>query len=143
MNKSVISVLKKYSGLDYAETYKPCNKSILEESARLLVDSGHAWSEELTSFYLTTNGFYYDGIYIFPVRSDESEENPDLLLRNVEWNISERLPGCIVFGRSDEEVYVFNQNENKYQILDFTGWDEYYAFESMAELFEFVISERT
>lgn len=65
------------------------------------------------------------------------------MVRNVEWNISERFPGCVVFGRSEEEVQVFNHNENKHQILDFTGWNEFYTFESMAKLFEFVIPERT
>ncbi|MBK6345349.1 MAG: hypothetical protein IPF68_05330 [Bacteroidales bacterium] len=142
MNASVNSLLKKYAALELAETYKPCNTQILEESYGLLVKSGHAWSDELSSFYLHSNGFFYNGIYIFSVRSDETDEYYDILVRNVEWNISERLPGCVAFGRSDEEIYVFNQNENKYQILDFTGWDEYYAFDSMAELFEFVVSER-
>ena len=142
MSNTIVQVLNKYAKLKYAETYKPCSKEILEDSSRLLAGSGHAWTEELTDFYLISNGFYYNGIYIFSVRSPETAEHLDIHVRNVVWNISERLPGCLAFGRSDEEVYVFNQNECRFQILDLTGWDEYYAFDSLAELFEFVVSAR-
>jgi hypothetical protein len=142
MSKTISALIKKFSGLEYAETFKPCEPGILEESAGLLTESGHAWSPELNEFYKISNGFFYDGIYIFSIRSDEREQNYDLLVQNVQWDISDRLPGCVLFGRSDEEVYVYNEPENKYQILDFTGWDEYYAFDSLAGLFEFVVSER-
>jgi hypothetical protein len=142
MSKTITSLLKKYSALEYAETYKPCETQILDESSRLLIESGHAWSPELSEFYKISNGFFYNGIYIFSVRSEEREEHYDLLVQNVQWEISERLPGCVLFGRSDEEVYVYNEPEKKFQILDFTGWDEYYSFDSLAELFEFVVSER-
>ncbi len=142
MSKTISSLLKKYSTLEYAEIYKPCEIKILDESSGLLIESGHAWSPELSEFYKISNGFFYNGIYIFSVRSEEQEEHYDLLVQNVQWDISERLPGCVLFGRSDEEVYVYNEPEKKFQILDFTGWDEYYAFDSLAELFDFVVSER-
>ncbi|HOP14619.1 MAG TPA: hypothetical protein PLH09_11645, partial [Lentimicrobium sp.] len=67
----------------------------------------------------------------------------DMNAANLQWDIAERLPGCILFGRSDEEVYVYNQPENKFQILDLTGWDEYYAFDTMNGLLEFVLAERS
>ncbi|NTW24431.1 MAG: hypothetical protein HGA37_07015 [Lentimicrobium sp.] len=142
MKNSVKDLLKKYAKIEFAETYQACDVNILEESAKLLIDSGHAWAPELSNFYLESNGFFYNGIYIFSIRSEEVPEDYDLLVQNVQWNISERLPECVLFGRSDEEVYVYNKAEKKYQILDFTGWDEYYAFETMAELFEFVVTER-
>ncbi len=143
MNNTIKFLLEKYSELEYAELYTPCNKDILIEFSGILIESGHAWSPELTDFYKISNGFFYNGIYIFSLKSQEREEHYDLLVQNVLWNISERLPGCVLFGRSDEEVYVYNETEKKYQILDFTGWDEYYYFDSMAELFEFVVSERS
>lgn len=139
---SLKALVNKFAKIEYAETYSPCNPDLLQESATLLVESGHAWSEELSTFYKLSNGYFYNGIYIFSVRSDERPDHYDILVQNVQWNISERLPGCVLFGRSDEEVYVFNQSENKYQILDFTGWDEYYAFDTLADLFEFVVNER-
>ncbi|MHC1773944.1 MAG: YrhA family protein [Lentimicrobium sp.] len=142
MSKTITSLLRKYSALVNAEIYKSCNEEILEESSGLMIESGHAWSPELNEFYKVSNGFFYNGIYIFSVRSEEREEHYDLLVQNVQWEISDRLPGCVLFGRSDEEVYVYNEPEKKYQILDFTGWDEYYSFDSLAELFEFVVSER-
>lgn len=142
MKNSVKELLKKFAKNKFAETYPACDAEILKESAKLLIDSGHAWTEELSNFYLESNGFLYNGINIFSIRSEEVSEYYDLLVQNVQWNISERLPECVLFGRSDEEVYVYNDAEKKYQILDFTGWDEYYAFETMAELFEFVVTER-
>ncbi len=142
MKNSVKGLLKKYAKVEFAETYHACDGVILEESAKLLIDSGHAWSDELSNFYLESNGFFYNGIYIFSIRSEEVAEHYDLLVQNVQWNISERLPECLLFGRSDEEVYIYNEAEKKYQILDFTGWDEYYAFKTMAELLEFVVTER-
>lgn len=137
--KKLVKLLKE---TEYAEVYSPADKQLLTESAELLVGSGHAWSQELTDIYLICNGFFYNGIYLFSVRSDEVDESYDLLVQNVQWDISERLDRCVLFGRSDEEVYVYNGPENKYQILDLTGWDEYYAFDSLAELLEFVITER-
>lgn len=143
MNHLLTTLISAYANLPYAETYAPCDRSLLSESAALLVDSGHAWSDELTDFYLISNGFFYNGIYIFSVRSSETAEHLDILVQNVQWDIAERLPGCVLFGRSDEEVYVYNSQLKAFQILDFTGWDEYYQFDSLAGLFEFVVSERS
>ncbi len=138
----IASLIKKFAQNKYVETYKACDEAILNELSAMLIESGHAWSEDLSRFYQISNGFFFNGIYIFSMGKDDAHPVPNLLTQNVQWNISERLPGRVLFGRSDEEVYVFNQPENKYQILDFTGWDEYYAFDSLAGLFEFVLNER-
>ncbi len=138
----IASLIKKFAKNKYVETYKGCDEAILNELSAMLIKSGHAWSEDLSRFYQISNGFFFNGIYIFSMGKDDAHPVPNLLAQNVQWNISERLPGCVIFGRSDEEVYVFNQPENKFQILDFTGWDEYYAFDSLAGLFEFVVKER-
>jgi hypothetical protein len=138
----IASLIKKFAQNKYVETYKACDEAILNELSAMLIESGHAWSVDLSRFYLISNGFFFNGIYIFSMGKDDALPVPNLLAQNVQWNISERLPGSVLFGRSDEEVYVFNQPENKYQILDFTGWDEYYAFDSLAGLFEFVLNER-
>jgi hypothetical protein len=142
MKKDVSSLITKYAGFEFAETYKPCDQEIIIESAGLLVETGHAWTPELSEFYMISNGFFYNGIYFFSLRSQEWDEHYDLLVQNVQWGISERLPGCVLFGRSDEEVYVYNAPDKKYQILDFTGWDEYYSFDTLAGLLDFVVSER-
>jgi hypothetical protein len=138
----IASLIRKFARNKYVETYETCDDALMNELSTMLIESGHVWTEELSSFYLISNGFFFNGIYIFSMGKDESHPVPNLLAQNVQWNISERLPGCVLFGRSDEEVYVFNQPENKYQILDFTGWDEYYSFDSLAGLFEFVVNER-
>jgi hypothetical protein len=138
----IASLIKKFAQNKYVETYKGCDEAILNELSAMLIKSGHAWSEDLSRFYQISNGFFFNGIYIFSMGKDDAHPVPNLLAQNVQWNISERLPGGVLFGRSDEEVFVFNQPENKYQILDFTGWDEYYAFDSLAGLFEFVVNER-
>jgi hypothetical protein len=138
----IASLIRKFARNKYVETYEACDDALMNELSTMLIKSGHVWTEELSRFYLISNGFFFNGIYIFSMGKDESHPVPNLLAQNVQWNISERLPGCVLFGRSDEEVYVFNQPENKFQILDFTGWDEYYAFDSLAGLFEFVINER-
>lgn len=139
---SISSLIQKFSKVKYAEIFSACDEDLLQELTTLLIDSGHAWTDELSEFFLISNGFYYNGIQIFSMGKDDNHPTPNLLAQNVQWNISERLPGCVLFGRSDEEVYVFNRSENKYQILDFTGWDEYYAFDSLAGLFAFVVNER-
>lgn len=138
----IADLIRKFARNKYVETYKACDEALLNELSVVLIESGHVWTEELSSFYLISNGFFFNGIYIFSMGLDDDHPVPNLLAQNVQWNISERLPGCVLFGRSDEEVFVFNQPENKYQILDFTGWDEYYAFDSLAGLFEFVVNER-
>ncbi len=140
--QKIALLIHHFSKKSFVTIYDACNRKELNELVILLKMSGHAWSDELSEFYLTSNGFYFNGITIFSLGKDDDHPVPNLLAQNVQWNISERLPGCVLFGRSDEEVYVFNQPENKYQILDFTGWDEYYAFDSLAGLFEFVINER-
>jgi hypothetical protein len=127
---------------EYAEVYSPCDQLIIKNSAELLIKSGHAWTAELSDLFQICNGFFFNGLYLFSLQSQEVQEYLDLFVQNAQWNIAERLPECVLFGRSDEEVYVYNGAEKKYQILDFTAWDEYYAFPTLAELLEFVISER-
>jgi len=138
----ITRLIQKFRHIRYAEFYNPCSPETLEEYKNLLVDSGHAWTDELTKLYHTTNGFFYNGIYVFTLRSAETNEDYDILVQNVKWDISDRLPGCVLFGRSDEEVYVFNSELNAYQILDITGWDEYYTFNTLDQLLEFVVNER-
>lgn len=140
--KSTRELINRASALPFAETYKPCSKDRLAEFIELLTGSGHGWSDEISEFLEISNGFFYNGIYVYSLGSDETPDYMDMIAANLQWDIPERLPGCIIFGRSDEEVYVFNQPEDKFQILDLTGWDEYYAFNTMNELLDFVISER-
>ncbi len=130
------------SGLPFAETYTACETDRLEEYIELLTGTGHGWNDEIAEFLMISNGFFYNGIYVYSLGSDETSDYMDMIAANMQWDIPERLPGCIIFGRSDEEVYVYNQPEDKFQILDLTAWDEYYAFDTMSELLEFVISER-
>lgn len=140
--KSTRELINRASALPFAETYKPCSKDRLAEFIELLTGSGHGWSDEISEFLEISNGFFYNGIYVYSLGSDETPDYMDMIAANLQWDIPERLPGRIIFGRSDEEVYVFNQPEDKFQILDLTGWDEYYAFNTMNELLDFVISER-
>jgi len=142
MLRNTKEIITRASGLPFAETYPACKADLLEEYIELLTGSGHGWSNEIAEFLKISNGFFYNGIYVYSLGSDETPEHMDMVAANLQWDIPERLPGCIMFGRSDEEVYVYNQPEDKFQILDLTGWDEYYAFNTMNELLEFVISER-
>ncbi|WP_137305704.1 YrhA family protein [Lentimicrobium saccharophilum] len=140
--KNTRETITRASALPFAETYKPCDTDQLEKFIDRLITSGHGWSDEITDFLTISNGFFYNGIYVYSLGSDETPDFMDMITANLQWDIADRLPGCVMFGRSDEEVYVYNQPENKFQILDLTGWDEYYAFDTMNELLEFVISER-
>lgn len=142
MKKNIQQLVKWAKSIDYAEVYSASKSAEIEEYAQQMKAQGYPWSGEFTDFFLLTNGFFYNGIYIFSLHSNETAEHLDLSAQNQQWGIADRLPGCILFGRSDEEVYVYNQPENKFQVLDLTGWDEYYAFETMADLFEFVMVER-
>lgn len=142
MNASINDLIEKLKTIKYAEINPPCETTLLYSSANELLSSGHAWTYELSALFSICNGFYYNGIYLFSLESADKENYNSITAQNKQWNISKRIPGCVLFGRSDEEVYVYNSNIRKYQILDFTGWDEYYAFDTALELLEFVINER-
>ncbi|HPF63466.1 YrhA family protein [Lentimicrobium sp.] len=143
MDGNTRELITRASALPYAETYMPCNAEILEKFIDRLIATGHGWSNEIAEFLMISNGFFYNGIYVYSLGSDETPDFMDMNAANLQWDIAVRLPGCILFGRSDEEVYVYNQPENKFQILDLTGWDEYYAFDTMNGLLEFVLAERS
>ncbi|MDY0103147.1 MAG: YrhA family protein [Lentimicrobium sp.] len=142
MKSSLNGLIEKLSTIKYAEINPPCEATVLYPSANGLIHSGHAWTHELSELFLICNGFHYNGINLFTLHSAGTDNYYGLIEQNEQWNISKRIPGCVLFGRSDEEVYVYNSNLKKYQILDFTGWDEYYAFNTALELLEFVVNER-
>lgn len=142
MKNTLNDLIEKLKTIKYAEINPPCEASVLHSSAHGLITSGHAWTQELSELFLICDGFYYNGICLLSLQSANAEDCCSLTVQNEQWNISRRIPGCLLFGRSDEEVYVYNSNIKKYQILDFTGWDEYYAFDTALELLEFVINER-
>ncbi len=142
MKSPLKDLIEKLKAIKYAEINPPCETPVLYSSANDLITSGHAWTHELSELFSICDGFYYDGIYLFSLNSANTEDHYSLLAQNEQWDISTRMPGCVLFGRSDEEVYVYNSKITKYQILDLTGWDEYYAFETALELLEFVLNER-
>jgi hypothetical protein len=142
MKSALNDLIEKLKAIKYAEINPPCEAPVLYASANALISSGHAWTHDLSELYQICNGFYYNGINLFTLHSAGAANYDSLIAQNDQWNISERIPGCVLFGRSDEEVYVYNSKLRKYQILDFTGWDEYYAFDTALELLEFVINER-
>ena len=142
MKASLNDLIDRLKTIKHAEINPPCEAAVLYSSANELIHSGHAWTHELSALFSICNGFYYNGIHVFNLHSADVDNDYSLNAQNKYWNISKRIPGCVLFGRSDEEVYVFNSNIGKYQILDLTGWDEYYAFETALELLEFVLNER-
>ncbi len=103
---------------------------------------------DLIDFYCVMDGFAFNGIEIFSFEEDKVVENFWTLQSISEYNYMFRnraleIPNHIIaVGRSDEDIFIYDENDEEYRIVDRTDLMSYYEFSTFKELFFFVLFER-
>ena len=98
-------------------------------------------------FLREVNGFAWNGIEFF---STDQVTDPvsnytlnDIVTANEDFaEYSDDLAGCVLLGRADDDLYVYNTANEKYEVLDFTGHDVMEDFDAFDAMFEGVVTPR-
>lgn len=98
-------------------------------------------------FLKAANGFAWNGIEFFSTDQVTDPESNYMLNDIVSANEyfvdnNEGLEHCVLLGRADDDLYVYNTENKKFEVLDFTGRDVMEEYDSFDELFSSVVSTR-
>jgi len=140
--KTIDDVLNKITEVDSGvmivrpatdEDIKLCNKDFKDSGLTVSLP------DEYAAFLQRLNGFAWNGIEFFST-DQVTDPNTKYMLNDIvsanedftEQN--EGLAHCVQLGRADEDLFVYNTENGKYEVLDMTGrdvMDEYETFEGM------------
>lgn len=103
--------------------------------------------EEYSAFLSNINGFAFNGIEFYSTdQVTDLETNfmlNDIVSANEDFvNTNEGLEHCVLLGRADEDLFVFNTQNNRYEVLDMTGRDVMDDFDNFDDMFVGVVSPR-
>ena len=120
---------------------KLCNKDFAESGIALTIPG------EYEAFLKKLNGFAWNGIELYSTdQVTDSETNytlNDIVSANEHFRrVNDGLEHCFYFGRADEDLYVYNTQNKKWEILDMTGRDVMEEYDSFEELFVAVVGGR-
>lgn len=98
-------------------------------------------------FLKKLNGFAWNGIEFFSTdRVTDTETNytlPDIVSANEDFaEYNEELEGLVCLGRADDDIYVYNVANERYEVLDMTGRDVMEDFASFEAMFVGVVVPR-
>ena len=98
-------------------------------------------------FLLMLNGFAWNGIEFFSTDQVTDTETGYMLNDIVSANemfvdCNEGLEHCVYLGRSDDDLYVYNTQNTRYEVLDMTSRDVMEDFETFDAMFVGVVSTR-
>ena len=116
------------------EDINGCNKDFAECELGVTLPEGY------TAFLKMLNGFAWNGIEFY---STDQVTNPesgymlnDIVSANEDFRINnEGLEQCVQLGRADEDLYVYNTENGRYEVLDMDGRDVMEDFATFEELF--------
>jgi hypothetical protein len=140
--KTIDDILNRLTGLDAdpmivrpatGEDIDLCNKDFDECELGVSLPDGYA------AFLKKLNGFAWNGIEFFSTDQVTDEESGFMLNDIVSANESfaeqnEGFEHCVYLGRADDDLYVYNTKNGRYEVLDMTGRDmmeDYDSFEAM------------
>ena len=116
-----------------AKDLKLCQKD-LKDMGFSLIPQGYA------DFLSKLNGFAWNGIEFFSTDQVTDPETNymlnDIVSANeqfIEYN--ERLTHCLQLGRSDMDIFVYNTENGRYEVLDHEARDVMEDFETFEEMF--------
>ncbi|HBZ67806.1 MAG TPA: hypothetical protein DEO70_13310 [Bacteroidales bacterium] len=145
--KTIVEKLKKTNG---SLLGKPASSAeIAAVSSKMQRTGFPEMPEELKKLLKIADGIFYNGIEIWPCDADNVHD-PDFRPRSImEVNkkmamssFSRKWPDSLIIGQSDEEIYCFSSRQNKYFIIDRTGFEAYYDFDDLKSLLIKVVDER-
>ncbi len=102
---------------------------------------------DFAAFLQEANGFVWNGIEIFGSEHILLERDRSLIPALPEINESyhaefDQMQGRLVIGRSEDDLYVYDDGEGLCLILDRQGFEEIARFAAFAELLRHVVDER-
>ena len=123
-----------------AEDLKSCQEDMAEEEMPHI-------PQEYCDFLTMLNGFAWNGIEFYS--TDQVTDNDtgymlnDIVSANESFaRINEGFGHCIQLGRADEDLFVYNTKNRRYEVLDMTGRDVLEEYETFEALFARVVLPR-
>lgn len=102
---------------------------------------------DFAAFLAEANGFVWNGIEIFGsehiVLAHDRSVVPALTEINETYHAEfDQMRGRLLIGRSEDDLYVYDEAATLYLILDRKGFEEVARFAAFAELLRHVVDER-
>jgi len=140
MKLTLTILLEKLEEGNYAMIPRPAsNKDIslcIEDLSTLELET---LPDDYVRFLRLCNGFAWNGIEFYGSdRVTDIETNFTLMdIVSITDNMVDiyEMYECLFLGQSDEDIFCFNSESQKYEILDRTGLDVMESFDSFEELF--------
>ena len=98
-------------------------------------------------FLSRINGFAWNGIEFFSTDQVTDPDTNYMLIDIVSANemfveCNEGFEHCVFLGRADDDLYVYNTQNRRYEVMDMTGRDVMEDFETFEAMFAGVVSAR-
>ena len=141
-------ILKKLGDDSGAMIVRPASSKDLAMCQKDMAEIGlPAIPQGYIDFLREVNGFAWNGIEFFSTDQVTDPETDYMLNDIVSANedltdYSDDFQGMVLLGRADDDLYVYNTANEKYEVLDFTAHDVMEDFDSFEAMFEGVVSPR-
>ena len=141
-------IIKKLSDNPGAMIVRPASSKDLAMCQKDMAEIGlPAIPQGYIDFLRGVNGFAWNGIEFFSTdQVTDTETNymlNDIVSANEDWaDYSDDFKGLVLLGRADDDLFVYNTANQKYEVLDFTAHDVMDDFDTFDAMFEDVVSSR-
>jgi len=141
-------ILKKLADDDGAMIVRPASSKDLAQCQRDMAEIElPPVPQGYIDFLREVNGFAWNGIEFFSTDQVTDPESNytlnDIVSANEDFaDYSDDFEGMVLLGRADDDLYVYNTANEKYEVLDFTGHDVMEDFDTFDAMFEGVVSPR-
>jgi hypothetical protein len=120
---------------------KLCNKDFAK------CGFGVSLPAQYAEFLKLLNGFAWNGIEFFSTDQVTDPETNytlnDIVSANEDFSVhNEGLRHCVLLGRADDDLYVYNTQNGRYEVLDMTGRDVIDEYETFEAMFVAVVAPR-
>ena len=107
----------------------------------LTLPDGYVW------FLKQLNGFAWNGIEMYSTDQVTDPETNytlnDIVSANEQFRrLNEGFEHCFYFGRCDDDLYVYNTKNKRWEVLDMTGRDVMEEYGGFEEFFVAVVGEK-
>ena len=148
--KTIDDVLNKITEVDSgAMIVRPAAEKDIKLCKKDFADSGFTATlpDEYAAFLQKLNGFAWNGIEFFSTDQVTDPDTEYMLNDIVSANESfveccEGLEHCVQLGRADEDLFIYNTQNRRYEVLDMTGRDVMEEYETFEAMFVGVVSPR-
>ena len=148
--KTIDDVLNKITEVDSgAMIVRPAADKDIKLCNKDFKDSGFTVTlpDEYAAFLQRLNCFAWNGIEFFSTDQVTDPDTEYMLNDIVSANESfvecnEGLGHCVQLGRADEDLFVYNTQNGRYEVLDMTGRDVMEEYETFEAMFVGVVAPR-